>query len=172
MKEINQLSKDLDEVWDKLVKNLMDAQEESAKKMWDEAVILAPMSKTNGGDYISSIQVSNTKYENDVISTSVYTDMKTEDGYFVGRMIENGTGIYALEDHIGKTKTFEESGYRYWYIPADKVNKPVGKLITIKGKEYYVGHAQPPKPHFKPALTKVRPEYKEAIRKAVKEAFK
>lgn len=164
MKNVEQLPNDINKLYDKLIANLMKAQHESAEKIWNRVVEIAPV---DTGGYIASIQVGETKYEAGEITTKVFTDMKTEDGYFLGRMLENGTGIYALEPHIGHTQTFIESGYRYWYIPADKVDRPIGRLITIKGNEYYVGHAQPAKPHFKPALDENREAYKQAIRKAV-----
>lgn len=169
MKNIQQLPNDIDKLYDKLVANLMKAQQESAKKVWNRVVEIAP---ANAGEYLSSIQVSETKYEAGKISTKVFTDMKTEDNLYVGRMIENGTGIYALEPHIGHTKTFIQSGYQYWYIPADKVSRPIGETIIINGKKFYVGHPQVAKPHFKPALDETREEYKQAISKAVRDTIR
>lgn len=168
MKDINQLPNDFDRLYDKLIANLKVAQQESAKKVWNRVVEIAP---ANTGEYIASIQVGETLDENNEIKTQVFTDMKSEDGHLIGRMIENGTGIYALEEHIGHTKTFVESGYRYWYVPTNKVDRPIGKLITIDGNEYYVAHAQPAKPHFKPALDECREEYKQAISKAVRDTI-
>ena len=169
MKDIKQLPGDIDKLYDKLIENVMRAQQESAKKMWDRVVEIAPC---NTGGYIASIQVGETKHEAGEITTKIFTDMKSEDGYFIGRMIENGTGIYALEPHIGHTKTFIDSGYQYWYVPADKVDRPIGRLITINGSEFYVAHAQPARPHFKPALDENREAYKQAISKAVIDTMK
>ena len=87
-----------------------------------------------------------------------------------GRMIENGTGIYALEPHIGHTKTFFESQYQYWYVPASEVDRPIGKVVLIDGVEFYVAKAQKPKPHWKPALDENIQTYKENISQAIKEA--
>ena len=50
-----------------------------------------------------------------------------------------GTGQYAEQEHIGKTKHFIESGYTEWYIPIDKVGITLNyHIITISGKQFYV----------------------------------
>lgn len=50
-----------------------------------------------------------------------------------------GTGQYAEQEHIGKTKHFIESGYTEWYIPIDKVGRTLNyPIITISGKQFYV----------------------------------
>ena len=168
MKMIAEIQKDLDYKSKKLINNLIKAQEETARTIKDDVVSKSPKPS---GEYASSIKCSDTKYEENVIKTSIYTDMKSEDGYFIGRMIENGTGIYALEPHIGTTKTFIESGYRYWYVPTSSVKRPLGQKITINGVDYYVAKAQPPKPHFRPALEENISTYRANIKKAIKEAL-
>ena len=115
MKDILKIGIDLKKASDDLIKKLMVKQKDTAKAIWEDVVLKAPSSS---GEYVSSIKIGETKFEKNIISTKIFTDMKSEDGYFVGRMIENGTGIYALEPHIGHTKTFIESGYKYWYVPA------------------------------------------------------
>lgn len=167
MKSIGKLSYDL-ETWSKNIeKNIINAQRDVAKKIWEDVIDEAPV---NGGDYISSIQVSDTEIKNSKIKTSVFTDLLSNDGYVIGRMIENGTGIYALEPHIGHTKTFRKSGYQYWYVPASSVDRPLGEKIIIKGKEFYVAYAQPPKPHWKPSLNKNKSFYIDKIKEAIKNA--
>lgn len=50
-----------------------------------------------------------------------------------------GTGQYAEQDHIGKTKHFIESGYTEWYIPINKVGRTLNyPIVTISGKQFYV----------------------------------
>ena len=168
MKMIAEIQKDLNYKSKKLIQKLIEAQKETAETIKADVVAKSPRPS---GEYASSIKCSDTKYEENVIKTSIYTDMKSEDGYFIGRMIENGTGIYALEPHIGTTKTFIASGYRYWYVPASSVKRPIGKKITINGEEYYVAKAQPPKPHFRPALEENIATYRANIKKAIKEAL-
>lgn len=167
MKDINRLSADILNFGDRAIDNIIKAQSDTAEKIWEDVIDLAPYKE---GDYISSIQISNTEYDGSKITTSVYTDLKSPDGYLIGRMLENGTGIYALEPHIGHTKTFIESQYKYWYVPATKVDRKIGKEIYIKGQLFYLAKAQPSQPHFLPALNMNRALYVENIRKAVKEA--
>ena len=168
MKNINDLVKDLDKFSKNLERNLMKAQENTAKKIKEDVIQNLGHSK---GKYVDSIKQGETKKEEDAIKTEIYTDLKSNDGHLVGRMIENGTGIYALEPHIGHTKTFLESGYRYWYVPASEVDRPIGKVILIDGIEFYVAKSQKPKPHWKPALDMNIELYKENINKAIKESL-
>ena len=169
MRDINTLSAYINKFTDKVIENVAKAQRETAQAIWEDVVQNAP---SGTGEYISSIQISPTIKEGNAIKTEVFTDLKSTDGYVIGRMIEYGTGIYALQPHIGHTKTFKESGYRYWYVPVTSVGKPIGKLITINGQQFYVAKPQPSKPHFIPALQKNEATYLQNIDKAVKEAEK
>ena len=165
MKKLAELSNSLTLFSDKLVDRLIEAQRNTANKICEDVKSLAP----GTGNYISSIKVSETKVENGVIRTAIYTDMTSNDdpSIVIGRMIEQGTGIYALEPHIGHTKTFINSGYRYWYVPATSVNRAIGRLITIDGKDFYVAKPQRARPHFLPSLQSNKSYYKAQIRKAL-----
>ena len=167
MKNILSLSVDLSNYSDKAIEKLIKAQKETGNIILEDVKNLAP---SRSGKYADSIKVSETKLENDHIKTKIYTDLLSEDGYYIGRMIENGTGIYALEPHIGKTKTFIDSQYQYWYVPATSVDRQIGKKIIINGKEFYIARPQVAKPHFLPALQKNESVHKSNILKALKEA--
>lgn len=167
MKKVSQICSDLDKFEKRLERNLINAQNKTAIKIKEDVINKFNISK---GKYVSSIKKDDTKNEGGTIKTSIYTDLKSKDGYLVGRMIENGTGIYALEPHIGHTKTFFESQFQYWYVPANDVDRPIGKAIMINGQEFYVAKAQRPKPHWKPALDMNKETYKENIRQAIKES--
>lgn len=169
MKKLAQLEVDFDKFSKKLIQNLMKAESDTAQSIWNDVILNAPV---DTGEYVSSISVDEPVYKDNTITTVIGSDLKTEDGYFLGRMLENGTGIYALEEHIGKTKTFIESGYTYWYLPAEKAKKALGKPITLYGKGYYVMHAQPAKPHFTPAYNSNVRLRRENISKAIKESMK
>ncbi len=168
MKKISQFGKDFSKFEQRLKENLIKAQKETAKKMKEDVIKKLDISS---GKYVNSIQVGDTEVSNNVIKTEIYTDLKSKDGYLIGRMIENGTGTYALEPHIGHTKTFFESEYKYWYVPADEVDRPIGKTVLIDGVELYIAKAQKPKPHWKPVLEEDIELYKANISKAVKEAL-
>lgn len=169
MKDIEELSRKFNNIEKRLIGNLVKATQDTIQLMYNDVIIRTP---TNTGEYASSIKIANAKIENDEISASVFTDLKSEDGHLIGRMIENGTGIYALEEHIGHTKTFVESGYKYWYVPATSVKRAIGRKINIDGTDFYVAYAQPAKPHFMPSLQANEHIFKENIAKAVKEVFK
>ena len=71
--------------------------------------------------------------------------------------LEFGTGTKAdgTLPHIGHTKTFKDSGMRYWYMPkelADAKGKEFSpqRLIIIDGKEYYIMYATKPYPFMRP----------------------
>ena len=50
-----------------------------------------------------------------------------------------GTGQFAEQEHIGKTKHFIESGYTEWYIPVNKVGRTLNyPIVTINEKQFYV----------------------------------
>lgn len=168
MKNIGEFKKDLSEFQKGLEQNLIKAQEETAEQIKKDVIKHLGHSS---GKYADSIQVSDAEKKNSVIKTNIYTDLKSKDGYFIGRMIENGTGIYALESHIGHTNTFKASGYQYWYVPAEEVDRPIGKVTIIDGVEFYIAKAQKPKPHWKPALEEDIEIYKKNISQAVKEAL-
>lgn len=166
MKTLASLSKDIIIFGDKMIDRLVKAQRNTAEKICNDVKSLAPVQT---GEYVSSIKVGDTKVENGRITTAIYTDLTSEmdPSIVIGRMIEHGTGIYALEPHIGHTKTFIESGYRYWYVPATSVKRAIGRLITINGKEFYIAKPQRARPHFLPALQSNKAYYKAQIRKAV-----
>ena len=165
LKDINKIDVEIPKLLANLLKkNLVNAQRVTANKIKEDAIGLLPF---KNGEYIDSIHVEDTEINGDVISTKIVSDLFSEDGYAIGRMIENGTGIYALEDHIGHTKTFKDSGYHYWYVPATSVKRPIGEKITINGKEFYIGKPQVAKPHFIPALEMNKNIYKQNIGKAI-----
>lgn len=50
-----------------------------------------------------------------------------------------GTGRYAEQPHIGKTKHFIESGYTEWFIPVNKVGRSLNyPIVTINNTQFYV----------------------------------
>ena len=168
MRSITDLAKDLDTFSNKVIDNVIKAQRATAREVCTDVIDLAP----GNGEYTQSIKIGDTKVDKGVIKTRIYTDLKSEDGYYIGRMIEHGTGIYALEPHIGHTDTFKLSGYRFWYVPATSVKRQIGAKVYINGNLFYLAKPQVAKPHFKPALDKNHKIYMINIRKAIDEAKK
>ena len=61
-----------------------------------------------------------------------------------------GTGQWAEQEHIGKTKHFIESGYTEWYIPTNKVGRTLNyPIVTISGKQFYVAVRSKSKSFFR-----------------------
>lgn len=54
-----------------------------------------------------------------------------------------GTGQYAEQEHIGKTKHFIESGFTEWLIPKKdglNLNYPVITVKELPGMQFYLAH--------------------------------
>lgn len=61
-----------------------------------------------------------------------------------------GTGQWAEQEHIGKTKHFIESGYTEWYIPINKAGRTLNyPIVTISGKQFYVAVRSKSKSFFR-----------------------
>lgn len=59
-----------------------------------------------------------------------------------------GTGQFAEMNHVGKTKHFIESGYTEWFIPVNKVERPLPyPIVTINENQFYIAHGVTPN-HF------------------------
>ena len=91
--------------------------------------------------------------------------------------LEYGTGTLAEREHIGTTKTFIKSGYRYWYLPVEKVgNKLNNTVISIDGTLFYVMHPTQPFPFMRPAGFQSRENtikiMKDKLRDSLKGAIK
>lgn len=87
----------------------------------------------------------------------VYTD---KDLFNYAPFLEFGTGTKAELSHIGKTKTFIASGYRYWFLPVDKVDRAFSpeRIINIGGELFYIMFATQPYPFMRPASFSSREE--------------
>lgn len=169
MKDIRNLSVDLSKVLGKLEKEIIEAHEKSVDKIHKDVVNNAP---SGYGDYKSTIKRYPSEISSNKVVSEIGTALKTEDGYFLGRIIENGTGTYALEPHIGHTKTFIESGYRYWYVPVSKAKYKTNEMVLTPGGEFYLASPAPPRPHFRTTLEQDKKMYKDSIVNAVREVLK
>ena len=84
-----------------------------------------------------------------------------------------GTGQYAEQSHIGKTKHFIESGYVEWYIPVKKVGRTLSfPIITIKDEQFYVATGAKANHFLGDAEFESRSENKEIIEKKLNEMFR
>lgn len=100
----------------------------------------------------------------------VYTD---KDLFSYAPFLEYGTGTKAEKPHIGKTKTFIESGYQYWYLPVEKASREFSpqRVINIKGKLFYIMYATRPYPFMRPASISSRQENADCINEEIGKLF-
>lgn len=84
-----------------------------------------------------------------------------------------GTGQYAEQEHIGKTKHFIESGYTEWYIPVNKVGSSLSyPIVTIKRKQFYVAVGSKANHFLGDAEFKSRNENVKIVKKKLDEMLK
>jgi len=153
MKTIDELA-DFFKEWGKNIdKRLMDAQQETAQKIWEDVIEYAPY---KSGDYVASIQVDETIKEGNTISTFIGSDLcvgptKWTGGkiYNLGYLLENGTFEHAIPNAFGK-------GFYYGFTDS--------KGVFHKGtldKDWHPGAIA--QPHYALALEKNRKLYKDNI---------
>lgn len=84
-----------------------------------------------------------------------------------------GTGEYAEQEHIGKSKHFIESGYTEWYIPVHKVGRTLSyPIIIIKGQQFYVAVGEKANHFLTDAEFECRNENKDIIIRKLNEFLK
>lgn len=84
-----------------------------------------------------------------------------------------GTGQYAEQEHIGRTKHFIESGYTEWYIPVNKVGRNLNyPIVTINGTQFYVAVGAKANHFLEDAEFKSRQENVEITKKKLEEMLK
>jgi len=111
--------------------------------------------------------------ENGVIKGKLYTN------FDYALFLEYGTGIKAdgTLPHIGHTKTFKESGMRYWFLPkeiADAKGKEFSpqRLININGELFYIMYATQPYPFMQPTAFDLENNIAEIFVRAIEERLK
>ncbi len=158
MRDISEMATVLTNKIESKLEKLKQAQRDTAKVIWEDTVNEAPL---KSGGYISSIQLSDTKEEKDVIKTSVFSDLtvwwqKKSMNIPLSAFLEWGTGP------LGEDTNDYPHGYPYttdapWNFIAQMQYEQTGTW----------GMAA--RPHFYPALQKNVALYKENLRKALKE---
>lgn len=157
MKYVENLDIYLKKYTNKLIKNIMNEQSNTAFIIQQDAKLYAP---DDTGAYKESIELGETEFKDGRITTSVYTEatVTTKNGteYNLGRILEEGTEPHAIPNAWGK-------GYTFGYV--DK--KGIYRKGTLDPDWHPGTMAQP---HFLPALNKNVALYKSNILKAIKEA--
>lgn len=160
MLEISWDEKSLDSFYKKmgnLIKNLATHTENGIENASEETRKYALSQKRgNKSDDLIVKEVSKNSKE---INARVYTN------FLHAPFLEYGTGIKAEMPHIGKTKTFLESGYTYWYLPLEKVKTPLNNpTININGTLFYIMFSTQPYPFMRPTAFYMKPKNIETIK--------
>ncbi len=124
--------KKIQKISSSLAKNLPDITKEVMNNIRGYAIRLEKGHNEEG------ILVELVDTETNRVEGRVYTD-KIAMPY---AMFEHfGTGRYAEMEHIGTSKHFIESGFTEWFIPANKVQRPLQyPIVTINDMQFYVAH--------------------------------
>lgn len=157
MKEISSLPGDLTKLKKRIIKNLIKAQEETAQRMKEDAVQI--ISTHGTGAYSKTIQVSKTKINSSKIQTKIFTNYTVQaksngNVYNLGMLLENGTLNHAIPNAFNWGVIYGYDSYMY---------------KRTLSKDWHPGSVAVP--HFRPALNKNKTEYKNLIRKAIKESI-
>ena len=148
-KKLNSLYKKLNMMANKLVANTEASLEVIMKNTQKEA-----LNNKIGSKDENKIPYTVEKEAQDVIG-KLRTNMPLNNGIYASYapMIEFGTGKLGELAKLGKTKTFVESGYSYWYLPVEKAPRDFGasRKIMINDKEFYIMYSQSPHPFMRPA---------------------
>lgn len=84
-----------------------------------------------------------------------------------------GTGEYAEQEHIGRTKHFLESGYTEWYIPVNKVGRTLNyPIVNISGKQFYLATGAKANHFLGDAEFESRNENTEIVKRKLEEMLK
>ena len=143
----------LDKIDKKLVNNLINAQQETAKIVCEDVKRLAPK---DTGRYAESIKTSKTERIGNKIKTEIYTDatVSTVKGreYNLGYLLETGTSPHLIEPVMASVLHFKINGED---IFAKRVHHP-GTIAQ---------------PHFRLGLQMNRLVYKQKINEAIRRSF-
>jgi hypothetical protein len=153
---------------DKIVSGLSSAVSkgigEAVKNTHDTAIELKHRMTNGGGSLDKNVVTEKT----DELSGRVYTNNPAL------MFAEYGTGVKKDPDfpHIGRTKTFIESGKKFWLVPAESVSEPIGHLITIGENQYYMAFSQSAKPFMRSAAFNRHYKNVEDVQKYISELIR
>ena len=158
MRDISEMATVLTNKLEEKLEKLKQAQRDTAKVILEDTVNEAPL---NVGGYISSIKLGDTDFKDDVIKTSVYSDLlvfwkKIGKNIPLSAFLEWGTGP------LGESSNDYPHGYPY------TTDQP-WNLATEIQLELTGTWGMSARPHFYPALQKNIALYKDNLRKALKE---
>ena len=157
MKDFKELSKDLQKLKEKVLINIKEAHEQTARQMYEDVISNAPVQM---GTYKESITLETKDTGTSFVSTvssslTVGPAISTGGIYNLGFLLETGTDPHAIPNAFNW-------GFIYGY------NSDMYKR-TLDPNWHPGTIAQP---HYQPALLKAKEIQKEAVKKAIKEAMR
>lgn len=160
-KKINRFEKKMEDILKELPNSAKTGVEDALKNLQKKA-----LDKKRGSKDEKMIPVEIVDFDKMKVVGRVYTD---KDLFSYASFLEFGTGTKAELEHIGTTKTFIESGYQYWLLPVEKVDRKFApeRMIKIKGNMFYIMYATRPYPFMRPASFSSRKENAELIKKKI-----
>ena len=170
IKGLDKLDKKLNDFCKRLPETIKESIEEISKNIQGYAIrlekgknsegILCEMVNMSNKEVVSRVYADTSKFMSDNNQSYLWFE------YF-------GTGQWAEQEHIGKTKHFIESGYTEWYIPVNKVEKGLNyPIVTINNQQFYVAIGSKGNHFLEDAEFKSRNENVEIIKKKLDEMLK
>ena len=160
-KKLNRFEKKMGNILSELPNSAKSGVEDALKNLQKKA-----LDNKRGSKDEKMIPVEIVDFDKMKVVGRVYTD---KDLFSYASFLEFGTGTKAELEHIGTTKTFIESGYQYWLLPVEKVDRKFApeRMINIKGNMFYIMYATRPYPFMRPASFSSRKENAELIKKKI-----
>lgn len=161
-KKLNNLDKKIDYICDNITPSIMKGVQDALKNTQTLAIRLR---KGEGTILTELVNINSGE-----VKGRVFTDKVN---FFWAVFLEYGTGQYAQLPHIGTTPTFIKSGYEYWFIPVEKVDKRLYyPIIEIQGQQFYLAHGVEARPFMTPAGIQTREQNVKIIKDSVKSMLK
>lgn len=173
IKGLNNLEKKINKIVKELPKKVEESIEDILKNIQGYAIRLE-RGHNQEGILVEMIETSTMTVKGHVYADPSKFIAEDADGKQISYLWFEyfGTGQYAEQNHIGKTKHFKESGYTEWYIPKNKVGRALSYPIKIiNGKEFYIATGSKPNHFLGDAEFKTRQENKEIVAKKLKQFF-
>jgi hypothetical protein len=145
---------------EKLEDSLVDAVDETIKKVWGDVVETAPI---RSGVYVSSIKISSPEIEKETIKAKVFSDLLVGGDnpkwakVPLSALLEWGTGI------VGKNSNTYPHGYGYRLTPWCYYDQYLHMFVTTTGMLA--------RPHFYPSLINNKETFIDEIRKRVEKSW-
>ncbi len=165
--------KKIDKIVSELPRKISESVEEILKNIQGYAIKLE-RGHNSEGILIELVDVLNNEIKGRVFANPEKFIAKDSEGNDTNYLFFEyfGTGSYAEMDHIGKSKHFKETGYTEWYIPKNKVLRPLSYPVKIiNGKEFYVATGAKPNHFMSDAEFKTREENIEIVKAKINELF-